>query len=47
MGTDLATALVYGLYAAGPTVLPNSMIFALFAVPYVVIAFGLVYGDRR
>jgi MFS family permease len=47
LGTDLATVLVYGLYAAGSTVLPNSMIFALFAVPYVVIAFGLTYGDRR
>jgi MFS family permease len=46
LGTDLATVLVYGLYAAGSTVLPNSVIFALFAVPYVVIAFRLASGDR-
>lgn len=42
LGTDVAGILVYGAYAAGSALsLANSTIFALFAVPYVLIALWL------
>jgi MFS family permease len=42
LGTDVAAILVYGAYAAGSALsLANSTIFALFAVPYVLIAVWL------
>jgi MFS family permease len=41
LGTDLATVGVYGAYAAGSAFFANSTIFALFAVPYAVIALWL------
>jgi MFS family permease len=47
LGTDVATVLVYGAYGAGSALLlPNSTIFALFAVPYVVIALWLARSKR-
>jgi MFS family permease len=47
LGTDVATVLVYGAYAAGSALsLANSTIFALFAVPYAVIAIWLARGTR-
>jgi MFS family permease len=47
LGTDLATVGVYSAYAAGSAFFANSTIYALFAVPYAVIAFWLASGDRR
>lgn len=41
LGTDLATVGVYGAYAAGSAFFANSTIFALFAVPYLLIALWL------
>jgi MFS family permease len=41
LGTDLATVGVYGAYAAGSEFFANSTIYALFAVPYLVIALWL------
>lgn len=47
LGTDVATVLVYGGYAAGSALqLANSTIFALFAVPYVVIAVWLAPAPK-
>jgi hypothetical protein len=46
LGTDLATVGVYGAYAAGSAFFANSTIFALFAVPYLVIALWLGVSRR-
>ena len=46
LGTELATVVVYGAYAAASTLTSHGIIFALFAVPYVVIALRMVHGSR-
>jgi MFS family permease len=47
LGTELGTIAVYGSYGAASTVAGHGTIFALLAVPYLVIAFALVRGDGR
>lgn len=47
LATDLATIAIYGAYAAAATFAGHGTIFALFAVPYLVVAAVLMYGGRR
>ena len=47
LGTEVATIAVYGLYAGASTFAPHRTIFALFAVPYLLVAAVLAYGGRR
>ncbi|ACZ84049.1 MFS transporter [Streptosporangium roseum] len=44
LGTDVAGILVYGGYAAASTVAGHDVIFAVFAVPYLVLALALTRG---
>ncbi|MEU7986146.1 MFS transporter [Streptosporangium canum] len=44
LGTDVTGILVYGGYAAASTVAGHGVIFAVFAVPYLVIALALTRG---
>ncbi|GAA4222610.1 hypothetical protein FHR32_003856 [Streptosporangium album] len=46
LGTEVAGIGVYGVYAAASTVTGHGVIFAAFAVPYVVIASALTMGGR-
>ncbi|GAA3443792.1 MFS transporter [Planomonospora venezuelensis] len=46
LGTDLATVLVYGGYAAASAFAGHGVVFALFAVPYLLLALALGYGGR-
>ncbi|WTD58950.1 MFS transporter [Streptosporangium sp. NBC_01639] len=46
LGTEVAGLGVYGVYAAASTVAGHGVIFAAFAVPYVVIAGALIMGSR-
>jgi hypothetical protein len=41
LGTELATILVFGIYAAASTFAPHRTIFAFFSVPYVAVAAAL------
>ncbi|MFD0823108.1 hypothetical protein ACFQ0D_33385, partial [Micromonospora zhanjiangensis] len=47
LGTDLATLAVYGGYAAASTVAGHGPVFALFAVPYLIVAGLLAAGPGR
>jgi MFS family permease len=47
LGTEVATIAIYGLYAGASTFAPHRTIFALFAVPYLLVATVLAYGGRR
>ncbi|MFR0353906.1 MFS transporter [Streptomyces sediminimaris] len=47
LGGDLATVVVYGLYAAVASRSAHSTAFALFALPYLATAALLVLGGRR
>ncbi|MFI6800830.1 MFS transporter [Streptosporangium canum] len=44
LGTDVTGILVYGGYAAASTVAGHGVIFAVFAVPYLVLALALTRG---
>ncbi|MBG0827523.1 MFS transporter [Planomonospora sp. ID67723] len=46
LGTDLVTVLVYGGYAAASAFAGHGLVFALFAVPYLLLALVLGYGGR-
>nr|BFE85928.1 hypothetical protein GCM10020093_085290 [Planobispora longispora] len=46
LGTDLATVLVYGVYAALSAFAGHGMIFALLAVPYLGLALAVAYDAR-
>jgi MFS family permease len=47
LGTEVVTLAVYGGYALASTVAGNGLVFALFAVPYLLIGSVLVTGSRR
>jgi MFS family permease len=47
LGTEVVTIAVYGGYAGASTFTRHSTIFALFAVPYLLVAIALAYGGRR
>lgn len=47
LGTEVVTILVYGGYALASTVASHQVVFALFAVPYLLIALGLGAVHRR
>jgi MFS family permease len=47
LGTEVVTILVYGLYALASTVAGHRVVFALFAVPYLVIALRLGRAATR
>lgn len=47
LGTDLTTVLVYGAYAAASQFAAHSLIFTLFAVPYVLVAWVLARRPPR
>ncbi len=48
LGTELATIVVFGIYAAASTFAPHRTIFAFFSVPYVAVAAALAYrGGQR
>jgi hypothetical protein len=45
LGTELATILVFGIYAAASPFAPHRTIFAFFSVPYVAVAAVLAYRE--
>jgi MFS family permease len=47
LGTELATVVVYGAYAAASAMTSHGITFALFAVPYLVIALRVALGGGR
>jgi hypothetical protein len=46
LGSELATILVYGGYAGAATVADHGTVFAVFAVPYLLLAVVLTAGGR-
>jgi MFS family permease len=47
VGTELATVLVFGIYAAASSSGRHAVIFAFFAVPYLAVAAVLAYSARN
>jgi hypothetical protein len=47
LGTELATVLVFGIYAAASTFARHGTIFAVFAVPYLAVAAVLAHGGCK
>ena len=46
LGTEVATVLVYAAYAAAAAMTQHAVIFALFALPYVLIGLRLARSSR-